>query len=196
MTELIVALDGPLPLDLLSRLHDEAGVRWFKIGPQRLFTGIIEGALKRNVKIFLDLKLADTADTVRETVRHAGEAGIAAISVTGDRQTAAALETCGDIVKVWRVAYLTDEMSPMMAPSIKVVPHGIICPVYAAHVCGAVYKCDIISPGIRNGGNQHGHLAPRTMDAARKEGVTYAVIGRPIWQAEDPVAAAKQFIGG
>jgi hypothetical protein len=32
MTELIVALDGPNPYNLIVELYDGAGVRWFKVG--------------------------------------------------------------------------------------------------------------------------------------------------------------------
>jgi len=34
MTELIVALDGPQPAEMMRILHRDARVDWFKAGPQ------------------------------------------------------------------------------------------------------------------------------------------------------------------
>jgi orotidine-5'-phosphate decarboxylase len=70
--------------------------------------------------------------------------------------------------------------------------HGVICPVYSAvRYSGRPTIC----PGIRRQGQAaHGHLLASTPQQAREANVTWVVVGRPIWAADDPIAAARVFI--
>lgn len=193
MTELIVALDGPNPLLLAHRLHAEAGVRWFKIGPQALCSGQVSDLIRlpRSDKIFLDLKLADTEDTCREAVRRFAQAGVAAVSVFTERAARAAVDgASGTDLKVWRVTRLTDEPGPDEA---QFCADGVICRLgdlpRFAYSSGAR-----VVPGIRFVGQDHaGHLFSASPKEAAMMGATHIVVGRPIWQSPDPVAAAKMF---
>lgn len=57
------------------------------------------------------------------------------------------------------------------------------------------YDFKIIVPGIRaNGADKHDQKRVGTPNQAMTDGATYLVVGRPITQAVDPVAAAKEFI--
>ena len=197
MTELIVALDGPDPWKTFWFLRDE--ILWYKLGPQAIvsynFTRLIQES--ERVKIFLDLKLVDTKHTVREAVRRFAYAGIAAVSTSGLDATKAALEGAeGTPIKVWQWLWPTDRDPPTEHDPKPTVPyglHGVICPWYAAR---GAYGGDVIVPGVRMSyASPHdGHCGVGAASTMPENGVTHAVVGRPIWQAADPVAAAREFM--
>jgi orotidine-5'-phosphate decarboxylase len=198
MTELIVALDGPDPRALQYRLHEHAGVTWFKIGPQAMVHTDWPNLMRhgRNVKTFLDLKLADTIDTVTEAVKRFADAGIAAISTFTIDATAFAVSAAhGSDLRIWQVLRLTDDA---ILPINRLAPrtfsaHGVICPPSAASIfegCGI----DVVTPGVRLGGERHNcHLEAQSPSFVSAAGATHAVVGRPIWQAANPIAAAKAY---
>lgn len=196
MTELIVALDGPRPYDLARQLYDKAGITWFKIGPlgfleTKNIGWLFQAAREIRVKIFLDFKMADTWDTCREITQRFGEAGIAAISTFTDRATEAALQIAeGTPLRVWRVMWLSDQCRPVATEYI--MSHGIICPVSAI---GRYTAVDTICPGIRRPRDDcGGHACIATPRAAVLAGAAYAVVGRPIWAAVDPLKEARAFM--
>jgi orotidine-5'-phosphate decarboxylase len=143
------------------------------------------------MSLFLDLKLADTRDTVEAAVRHFADLGVTSVSTYTASATEAALRGAeGSPLLVWQVAGLTDgsrSYSPVLREA-----HGVICPVYAAaRYAGRPTIC----PGIRRLQlPAHGHLHASTPQAACAANVMWAVVGRPIWAAADPVAAAGAFI--
>lgn len=199
MTELIVALDSPSnQYALACDLIEHANVHWFKVGPQltcsydwQEFTHSAKG-FPNEIKIFLDLKLADTADTVREAVRRFADAGISAVSTSTYEATSAAMEATfhyGDL-QVWQLMRLTEDTSSWIPGQI-CTGHGVICPGDDLDS----WKDEItIVPGVRlnNLDDFHGHhLACLCEDIA---GIAdFAVVGRPIWSAANPIAAAKLY---
>lgn len=209
MTELIVALDGPDPRNLRYRLHEGAGVTWFKVGPQVMANTdwpslMLHG---RDIRTFLDLKLADTADTVREAVRRFADAGVTAVSTFTTRATAAALEGArGTPLRVWRVVCLTDDPRPTDAARATSLArrdgaNGIVCPPHL--VSGMPYRrdqWDVVCPAVRLAGDPRtltradGHHTYRLASECAELGISHAVVGRPIWQAPDPVAAALSYL--
>jgi orotidine-5'-phosphate decarboxylase len=208
MTELIVALDGPAPRRLRYQLYEEGGVNWFKIGPQAMARKewpslIYHGG---NIKTFLDLKLCDTRATVREAVKRFAAAGVAAVSTFTDEATQEAVRAAeNSTLKVWQVIELTDaaeERSTVVRGlfSRKARTNGaagVVCSGSA--VSGIIahdgFGMDIVVPGIRMDiGSGGGHRETWGPGFAREAGATYIVVGRPIWQAADPVAAAKEFM--
>ena len=53
----------------------------------------------------------------------------------------------------------------------------------------------VVCPGIRPaGGNADNHLSPTTPLGALENGADYLVVGRPITQASDPVAATQAIL--
>src|SRR5579884_3152154 len=60
---------------------------WLMLAPG--FEGFLEGLLRAGKRIFLDTKMFDIGETVREGVRRAAERGISLVTVHGD----------GDIVR-------------------------------------------------------------------------------------------------
>lgn len=212
MTELIVALDSPNPAGLASDLVRETPVRWFKIGPQGMtdpdWRLITDSRHDGSVKVFLDLKLADTYVTVMEALRRFAGAGIAAVSTYTTGATAAALEGArGTPLKVWRVVCLTDG-PPRPAEAVRATSlahrdgaHGIVCPPQL--VIGMPYRLDawdIVCPAIRLAGysltliHKFDHHAYRAASECVDLGISHAVVGRPIWQAPDPVAVARDYL--
>lgn len=202
MTHLIVALDNHEPYSLACNLI-EIGVSWFKIGPQAMchfeWRNFTEGASSwsAHVSIFLDLKLADTRDTVREAVKRFADAGIAAISTFTESATIAAIEAAeGTEIRIWQLLMLSDDARlPIsgLAPR-NIAAHGVICPPRSVSIfkgCGI----DVVCPGIRMTGENHGgHTGTCTPSFVLATGATHAVIGRPIWNASNPIAAAKAYL--
>ena len=198
MTELVVALDGSHPADLAADLFHRAGVRWFKIGPQAMTSPgwfrMIDGAQPGEANVFLDLKLADTRDTVREAVKRFADAGIAAVSTfTMDATIAAAEAAEGTDLRVWQVLMLSDDARlPISGLGVRsVAANGIICPPRSASIfegCGI----DVVCPGVRLKGEDHGgHIEAWPPSFVLAAGATHAVVGRPIWQSADPIVAAR-----
>lgn len=142
--------------------------------------------------MFLDLKLADTADTVREAVRRFADAGIAVVSTFTRRATEVAVRAAeGTPLRIWTMGQLTDWEG--LPPMPLCGAQGVIGPLdfirrYPDH------RIDRIVPGVRlseDSGNGHRHVStPQECAAA---GATHIVVGRPIWQADDPVAAYRQY---
>lgn len=197
MAELIVALDAPDPFNLYFRLFD-AGLQWFKIGPQMLTCGQFDNIIHNTypggpAKFFLDLKLADTADTCREAAKRFADAGVAAVSTFTDRATESAMRGAeGSPLRVWRVLRLTDGDDPM--PRSPQIGDGVICSVADLHAEITMSDIDKVCPGIRFREAANNHRQPKTPSAAAAAGATHIVVGRPIWQVADPVAAAREYL--
>lgn len=148
----------------------------------------------QGIKIFLDLKLADIADTVREAVKRFADAGIAAVSTYTEKATEAAAEAaCGTGLKVWQVIRLTDGSDDLRGVR-QLAADGVICPASMSSIYAGA-GISIVVPGVRFFyRTDEGHVCTAHPAALARIGATHAVVGRPIWQAADPVAAAREFI--
>jgi orotidine-5'-phosphate decarboxylase len=196
MTELIVALDAPWMCPPRVADYRYAGVRWVKIGAQNIDRAwhFIASSRKRgvsDVSLFLDLKLADTRDTVEAAVRRFADLGVASISTYTKSATEAALRGAeGSPLLVWQVAALTDGTDRHMPIDIA---HGVICPVSDASRWSV--SRPVICPGVRRATDAaDGHTYTATPREAVAAGARWVVVGRPIWAADDPIAAARAFI--
>ncbi len=175
--------------------------------------GVHEIAHASGLPIFLDLKLHDIPNTVAGAMQaiHVLEPSIVTIHASGGRAMmedakAAAADGC----KVVAVTMLTSLDERDMARTglngsahdqvlrLAELAHdagldGIVC---SGHEVGAVHKQwkdgFFVVPGLRPGGKATGDqkrvVTPR---AARDDGASVLVIGRPISRADDPVAAAR-----
>ena len=200
MTELIVALDGPGKYtsirDLAYALKDEAGIEWIKVGPQSLSHRFLpmSNRVSARFKIFLDLKLADTRDTVRKAVRRFEHAGIAAVSTFTHDATIAAMEVRGAL-QVWQIGRLSESTAAWNADR-SCISTGIICPGEDACSWKAHWheELTVVVPGVRlhDTDEFHGHhLGCKCEDIV---GIAdYAVVGRPIWSAAAPVSVALEY---
>ena len=195
MTELIVALDLDDAITahrLMRQLHIHARVQWFKIGARALLAGV---RLKGEVNRFLDLKLYDTRDTVAAVAARAFGLGIQMLTVhaTPRMLDAAMAAKTDERQKVLAVRTLTDSRSyhgRVFAPGD--LFDGIVCPAALARWYKDLYPNKlIVCPGIRPAGSSFdNHINPSTPAEARGRRADYIVVGRPILNADDPVAAA------
>ncbi|WP_420023155.1 orotidine-5'-phosphate decarboxylase [Cereibacter azotoformans] len=216
---LIVALDLPNVLqgmDLAQRLGDS--VSFYKIGLGMLTGGGLglanELKQEHGKRIFLDMKLFDIGATIEAAVRGFARYDIDFLTVHGDPQVvlAAAEGAAGSGLRILAVTVLTsldraDLDANMIRPgelaeitleraerAFDAGAHGVIAsPQEATAIRALPQAADrlIVTPGVRPAGAALGDQK-RVATPARAilDGADHIVVGRPIWQAEDPRAAA------
>ncbi len=219
---LIVALDLPHAVaagELVDRLGDAVG--FYKIGLGMLTGGGLGLACElkdQGKRVFLDLKLYDIGATVEKAVAGLARFELDFLTVHGDPQVVrAAVAGRGDApLRILAVTILTsldrgdlDQMlirdgdigeltverarralaagadgliaSPREAARIRALPE----------VAGRL----IVTPGVRPAGTALGdQKRVATPAAALAAGADHIVVGRPVWAAEDPRAAAEAIL--
>lgn len=218
-TPLIIALDYPgldQALVMADRL-DPARCR-VKVGKE-LFTRsgpqILEALHARGFEVFLDLKFHDIPNTVAGAVEAAADHGVWMINVHaggGRRMMEAARERLDkrrltthliavtvltsmsreDLAEVGVDDDPLSQVERLAALSQRSGMDGVVCSAQEATalraLCGDTFLK--VTPGIRpsasNGDDQRRTLTPARALAA---GSTHLVIGRPVTQALDPMAA-------
>jgi orotidine-5'-phosphate decarboxylase len=217
--DLIVALDVPNAEAMEAKLQEMPDfIEWYKVGLE-LFCAegpaVLEPLKKRGKKIFLDLKLHDIPRTVGNAVKTAAAHGVNLMTVhaIGGRamleEAARAAAECTNPPKLVAVTTLTslgqDDFNDLgidrtvSEQAVELgrlaISSGIDGMVTSAHEAGALREqfpeAILVTPGIRmpegDVGDQKRVASP---SFAVEQGATHLVIGRPIVQAEDPVAAA------
>lgn len=220
---LIVALDVPDALSGLGLAERLGGaVSFYKIGLGMLTTGGL--ALARELKdehgkrVFMDLKLFDIPATVTAAVRGLAAFGLDFLTVHGDPAVVAAARAgVGDTpMKILAVTVLTSQdRSDLDAALIR---PGSLAEIVAARAAGAFAAgADgviaspqevsllralpeaagklIVTPGVRpEGAALADQKRTATPAAALAAGADHIVIGRPVWQAADPLWAAEEIL--
>ena len=183
---------------------------------------IVREIKERGHKIFLDLKLHDIPNTVKKAMQVLSGLGVDMLNLHAAGTKAmmeAALEGAvrPDRARslVIAVTQLTSTSQERMEedllierPLDEVVMHyarraaqaglaGVVCsPLEAGKVhaaCGDGFLT--VTPGVRFAGGDVGDQVRVTTPAKAKElGSDYIVVGRPITQAEDPVAAYRRCV--
>ena len=217
---LIVALDVPnalAGLDLAGRLGD--AVSFYKIGLGMLTGGglALANELKQDhgKRIFLDMKLYDIGATVEAAVRGLAQFDIDFLTVHGDPHVVrAAKEGAGAGMKILAVTILTsldradldaglmrdgdlhDLTVERAARAFEAGADGVICsPREAAAIRVLPGSRLIVTPGVRPAGAAPGdQKRTQTPAAAIEAGADHIVVGRPVWQAVDPRAAAQAIL--
>ena len=218
MNPLFVAIDTPdlnRATELAQTLHGSAG--GVKLGLEFFCANGANGVARIGeigIPLFLDLKLHDIPNTVAGAMRSLAllKPAIVTVHAAGGRamlesaKAAAAMET-----KVVAVTVLTsldesdlrsigvdhapdDQVQRLAALARESGLDGIVCSgaeVKAAH--SAWMNGLFVVPGIRPAGSAVGDqkrvVTPRT---AMADGASILVIGRPITEAPDPAAAARE----
>jgi orotidine-5'-phosphate decarboxylase len=221
---LIVALDVPSAAQarqVVQTLGDT--VSFFKIGKQ-LFTAegpqLVRELVSSGRKVFLDLKFHDIPNTVAEAVRSAARLGVSMLNVHasgGSKMLKAAVEAAAQsetkplVLAVTVLTSLSDhdlqeigvsggslsQVMRLAALARNAGCGGVVASAREAHELrremGAGFA--IVTPGVRPSGaalgDQSRVLTPTDAIAA---GADYLVVGRPILQASDPVAAANEIL--
>ena len=220
---LIVALDVPnivQGLDLVQRLGD--AVSFYKIGLGMLTGGglALANELKheQGKRIFLDMKLFDIGATVEAAVRGIAQYDLDFLTVHGDPQVvrAAGEGRKGRPTKILAVTVLTsldraDLDANMIVPgavaeiaveraarALAAGADGVIASPQEAAAIRALPEAKgklIVTPGVRPAGTAVGDQKRIATPAqALRSGADHIVVGRPIWQAQDPAAAARAVI--
>jgi len=220
---LIVALDVPnvlQGLDLADRIGDAAG--FYKIGLGMLTGGgfALANELKheRGKRVFLDMKLFDIGATVEAAVRGIAGHGLDFLTVHGDPQVvrAAAEGKAGTDLKILAVTVLTsldraDLDANLIIPgdiheitleraarALEAGADGVIASPQEAAMIRALPQAAgklIVTPGVRPAGAALGdQKRVATPAQAIADGADHIVVGRPIWKAANPRAAAAAVI--
>ncbi len=217
--ELIVALDVPNAEAMEKKLQELPDfIEWYKVGLEIFCAegpAALEPLKKRGKKIFLDLKLHDIPRTVGNAVTTAAEHGVSLMTVhaVGGRamleEAARAAKECANPPKLVAVTTLTslneDDFSDLginrtvseqaLELGRLAISSGIDGMVTSAHEAKVLRdefpNAILVTPGIRMpSGDVGDQKRVATPSFAVKQGATHLVIGRPIVQAEDSVAAA------
>ena len=216
---LIVALDVPdavSALAMVDRIGDDA--TFYKIGLGMLTTGGLAAAMElkeRGKRVFLDMKLFDISATIEHAVRRLAAFDLDFLTVQGDPHVVrAAVEgASGTDLKIMAVTVLTSldrgdldasmiragDMSEVVAERAarawEAGAHGVIASPQESAALRALPEAAgklIVTPGIRPAGAEAGDQKRiLTPGAAVRAGSDHIVVGRPIWQAADPAAAAR-----
>jgi orotidine-5'-phosphate decarboxylase len=220
---LIVALDVPnvvQGLDLAARLGD--AVSFYKIGLGMLTGGgfALANELKQEhgKRIFLDMKLFDIGATIEAAVRGIAQYDLDFLTVHGDPQVvrAACEGKRGKDLKILAVTVLTsldraDLDANLIKPgdiheitleraakALEAGADGVIASPQEAAMIRALPQAAgrlIVTPGVRPAGAASGDQKRIATPAkAIADGANHIVVGRPIWQAADPAAAARAIV--
>ena len=201
--------------NLVEELGDS--VSFYKLGLELMMTAeyfdLMSWLLKKDKKIFADLKFFDIPATVGAAVRSLKNRGASFVTVHGNQaimETAA--ENKGDSLKVMAVTALTSldrgdlndlgfdcDVSELVLSRAKraleagcdgVISSGIEAPLLRKHINE---KLLVITPGIRPVDNKPCEDQKRvvTVEKAFSNGADYIVIGRPIRDANNSRLAAE-----
>ena len=220
---LIVALDVPnavAGLDLAERLGD--AVSFYKIGLGMLTGGglALANELKQEQgkRIFLDLKLFDIGATIEAAVRGLAQFDLDFLTVHGDPHVVRAARegVGGRDLKILAVTILTsldrgdldaglmrdgdvqDLVAERAARAFEAGADGVIASPVEAALIRALPQAEgrlIVTPGVRPEGTAPGDQK-RIMTPAQAVagGADHIVVGRPVWTAPDPRAAAQAIV--
>lgn len=214
---LIFALDVPdaaSARQLVEQLGDS--VSFYKIGLELMAAGgyfeLIEWLLKRNKKVFADLKLFDVPATVSRAVSLLASRGITFLTVHGNQGIMEAAAAAKGELKILAVTVLTsldrgdlDDLGfkcdvealvlsrarrALEAGCDGVVASGLELPAMRRAIDSRLL---VVTPGIRPVENRPSDDQKRvvTVEQAFADGANYIVVGRPIRDAKDPRAAAE-----
>jgi orotidine-5'-phosphate decarboxylase len=220
---LIVALDVPnvvQGLELVNRIGD--AVSFYKVGLGMLTGGgfALANELKHELgkRVFLDMKLFDIGATIEAAVRGIAHYDLDFLTVHGDPQVvrAAAEGRKGRPTRILAVTVLTSldradldanlikagdihEITlERAARALEAGADGVIASPQEAAMIRALPQAAgklIVTPGVRPAGAAVGDQKRIASPAqAIGDGADHIVVGRPVWQAADPRAAAQAIV--
>lgn len=220
---LIVALDVPNALqglELANQIGDAVG--FYKIGLGMLTGGGLalanELKAEHGKRIFLDMKLFDIGATVEAAVRGLAQYDLDFLTVHGDPHVVRAAKqgAAGSNLKILGVTILTsldrgdlddgmiipgavsDLVVERAARALAAGADGIIASPQEAAAIRALPEAQdrlIVTPGVRPAGAALGdQKRVATPASAIADGADHIVVGRPVWTAADPRAAAQAIL--
>ena len=214
----VIALDFPsfeAVKEFLSLFQAEESL-YLKVGMELYYAegpGVVRYLKSLGHSVFLDLKLHDIPNTVKSAMRVLSQLGVDMTNVHaagGVEMMKAAREGLGTQAKLIAVTQLTSTSESQMQDFQNIqtslqesVIHyakktaeagldGVVCSAQEVQLIKEATNPDFIclTPGIRPAGAAIGdQKRVMTPADAYQIGSDYIVVGRPITQAEDPVAA-------
>jgi len=222
--DLILVLDAPAPRDVAPALRQLQGtVRWVKIGLE-MFTACGPDCVREiaglGFQVFLDLKLHDIPNTVAKSVESVARLPIQMLTlhtgggremmqwaVRAQQQHAPGLLLLGVTVLTSTSAVGLAATGVAGSPEEQVVRlgrlaidsglRGLVCSPLELAPLRAVLPAGVtlVTPGIRpRDARADDQTRVMTPAEAARAGANYLVVGRPIFQATDPVAAARAIL--
>jgi orotidine-5'-phosphate decarboxylase len=219
---LIVALDLPHAIaggELVEQLGDSVG--FYKIGLGMLTGGGMALAMElkdAGKRVFLDMKLFDIGATVEKAVAGLAQFDLDFLTVHGDPQVvrAAVAGRGNSPTRILAVTILTSldrsDLDDMLIRegniqdltverarrALLAGADGVIASPQEAARIRALPEATgrlIVTPGVRPAGAAPGDQKRIATPAqALRDGANHIVIGRPIWAAKDPRAAAEAIL--
>jgi orotidine-5'-phosphate decarboxylase len=222
--DLILVLDAQSPRDVTPVLRQLQGtVRWVKVGLE-MYTACGPDAVREiaglGFNVFLDLKLHDIPNTVAKSVESAAKLPVGMLTlhtcggremmqwaVKAQQQHAPHLLLLGVTVLTSMSAAGLAEAGVAGSPEEQVVRlgrlaadsglRGLVCspleiaPLRATLPPGVA----LVTPGIRpRDAKADDQTRVMTPAEAARAGANYIVVGRPIFKAPDPAAAARAIL--
>lgn len=213
---LIVALDYPAQAQaraLVEQLGDS--VHFYKIGLELFMDGgafeLIDWLRGRDKQVFVDLKFFDVPATVGGAVRRLNGRGIRFATVHGNDAIMRAAAEAREDFQVLAVTVLTsldrgdlddlgfdcDVEALVVSRARRAVAHGCDGVIASGREAKSVRQALgdgflVVSPGIRPVANDDDQKRTVNVQQAFDNGADYIVVGRPIRDADDPRAAARQ----
>jgi orotidine-5'-phosphate decarboxylase len=175
---------------------------------------------ERGKRVFLDLKLFDIGATVEAAVRGLARFGLDFLTVHGDPQVvrAAVQGAAGSSLRILAVTVLTSldradldenlirpgDLSGIAveraARAFSAGAGGVVASPREAAAIRALPEAAgrlIVTPGVRPDGSAQGdQKRVATPAEAIRSGADHIVVGRPVWAAPDPRAAAQAILSG
>ena len=221
-TPVIVALDFANENDTLAFVRQlDPSLCQLKIGKE-LFTAtgrnLVEKLIHQGFKVFLDLKYHDIPNTVAKACKVAAQMGVWLVDMHasgGRRMMEAAAEAVANETHkphLIGVTVLTSmEQNDLREIGFQAAPNELVCNwaklAQSSGLDGVVCSAQeaamlrqelgkaflLVTPGIRlNTNNQDDQRRIMTPEQALTAGSNYLVMGRPITQAQNPVALLRQ----
>jgi orotidine-5'-phosphate decarboxylase len=222
--DLILVLDAQSPQEIAPTLRKLQGtVRWVKVGLE-MFTACGPDAVREvadlGFNVFLDLKLHDIPNTVAKAVESAAKLPIRMLTLhtSGGRemmqwalkaqqQHAPDLRLLGVTVLTSMGATSLKETGVLETPEQQVVRlgrlaaecglRGLVCSPLEIGPLRAIVPANValVTPGIRpRDAKADDQTRVMTPGEAAKVGANFIVVGRPIFKAPDPAAAARAIL--
>ena len=208
--KILVSLETKKSLDLAERIKDY--VDGFKIN-HLLWDEIVAWPDSWKKELFVDFKLWDTPNTVKQVLQKIVDKGatMTTISTFNNEAVFDVAQEYAEQIKLLAVTYLTSWNPEEQRQIAKDMPYnmwrdhvarirhkgfkGIICsPLDIVQIKHEDFMHDLyrVCPGIKYESELKGQSRTTTPKEAQELGADYLVIGRSITEASDPIKTVKE----
>ena len=212
---LIFALDVPEISDAMEIVRElDDSVNFYKIGMEMLMTGkyfeLLEWLIKKEKKVFVDLKFFDVPETVGRTIARLSEFGATFATIHGNQALMEKAVENKNNLKILAVTALTSldrgdlddlgfacDVQDLVISRARrafeagcdgIVSSGLEVPFIREHIDN---KLIAVTPGIRPVANDDDQKRVVDVATAFQNGSDYIVVGRPIKNADNRYEAAS-----